>query len=306
MRRELVTKTYRNLQLQICNSLEEADGKSVFLQDDWKSQIGYGHTMILQHGSAIEKGAVNFSAVKGLVTGSMREMLQMEAGHEYFACGISSIIHPFNPFAPIIHMNVRYFEWSPGISWFGGGIDLTPHYIDTRDAAWFHQEVKTICDQFDSGYYQEFKDQADQYFFLPHRKETRGVGGIFFDHEHATDEAGFEKLFTFTQKLAEAYPRIYAELLNRNRNRGFSESQKNWQRLRRGRYVEFNLLCDRGTKFGLLSGGRTESIFLSMPPVATWAYDFRPADDSPEAATLGLLRKGIDWVTMNSGARTPR
>lgn len=296
MRKDLVSGAYRDLQQQICRQLETADGKAVFMNDSWKNEIGYGHTMVFQHGMAIEKAAVNFSAVAGHVTGSMRQALKIEEGQDYFASGISSIIHPLNPFVPIIHMNVRYFELRSGESWFGGGIDLTPHYVDKQDASWFHAEIKAICDRFDPCYYGKFKTWADNYFYLPHRNETRGVGGIFFDDQSATGESGFEKLFGFTCSLSEAYPLIYIKLLNKNRDQSFSEAEKNWQCLRRGRYVEFNLLYDRGTRFGLESGGRTESIFLSMPPMAVWTYDFQPQEGSPEAITVSLLKKGIRWI----------
>lgn len=295
MRKDLVSGVYRDLQQRICSQLEQADGRSVFVDDNWKNEIGYGRTMVFQHGGAIERAAVNFSAVAGCVTESMNEALKIEEGQDYFASGISSIIHPLNPFVPIIHMNVRYFELSSGKSWFGGGIDLTPHYVDEEEAAWFHHELKPICDNFDPGCYKKFKDWADTYFYLPHREETRGVGGIFFDHQPAAEESAFEKLFGFTRDLAEAYPKIYIQLLNKNRFRSFNEAEKNWQNLRRGRYVEFNLLYDRGTKFGIESGGRTESIFLSMPPVAAWTYDFKPEKDTPEARTVSLLKRGIDW-----------
>ncbi|MGV8139543.1 MAG: oxygen-dependent coproporphyrinogen oxidase [Mangrovibacterium sp.] len=295
MRRDLLSEVYRELQSEICSRLEKADGKSVFVNDNWRSEIGYGHTMVLQWGDAIEKAAVNFSAVSGPVSDAMRRALKTNEGEDYFACGISSIIHPENPFAPIIHMNVRYFELSSELSWFGGGIDLTPHYIDPKEAAWFHSELKQICDHYGPGYYEKFRQWADDYFFLPHRNETRGVGGVFFDHQNASAVTDFERLFGLTRKLAEAYPAIYIYLLNKNRHRPYTETEKNWQYLRRGRYVEFNLLYDRGTKFGLESGGRTESIFLSMPPMAGWTYDFKAEEGSPEVRTLGLLKKNIDW-----------
>lgn len=291
----MLSEVYRELQSEICSRLEKTDGKSVFTNDNWKSDIGYGHTMVLQEGDAIEKAAVNFSAVSGPVSDAMRRALNIGAGETYFACGISSIIHPENPFVPIIHMNVRYFELNSGKSWFGGGTDLTPHYIDPQEAAWFHSELKQICDHYDPGYYMKFRQWADDYFFLPHRNETRGVGGIFFDHQDASDKPDFEKLFGFTQRLAEAYPVIYIRLMNKNRHRPYTQTEKEWQYLRRGRYVEFNLLYDRGTKFGLESGGRTESIFLSMPPMAAWTYDFTAEKGSREAHTLSLLKKNIDW-----------
>jgi len=294
-RKERVAHDYRSLQQTICKLLEQADGGNTFQTDHWTKPIGEGFTMVFQDGDAIEKAAVNFSAVSGPVTENMRRALKIEEGQEYFASGISSIIHPRNPHAPITHMNVRYFELSSGVSWFGGGIDLTPHYVDKKEAGWFHRELKTVCDRFSPHYYGEYKQWADDYFFLPHRDETRGVGGIFFDHQPAADELVFEQLFAYTKDLGHAYPRIYIELLNANRNKPFTEAEKQWQYLRRGRYVEFNLLYDRGTKFGLESNGRTESIFLSMPPQASWAYDYQPEAGSREEETLNLLKKDIDW-----------
>ena len=292
---KLIAKTYRSLQQQICKQLETADGKAAFTTDHWEKEIGEGDTMVLQDGDAIEKAAVNFSAVSGTVSDTMRKALHIEEGDSYFATGISSIIHPKNPHAPITHMNVRYFQLGSGKAWFGGGIDLTPHYVNKKEAAWFHRELKKVCDRFDENYYPNYKKWADDYFFLPHRDETRGIGGIFFDHQDGSDEK-FAQLLAFTGALAEAYPSIYTELLNKNRNRLFSEKEKQWQHLRRGRYVEFNLLYDRGTKFGLESGGRVESIFLSMPPVASWAYHFNPEKNSPEEETQRLLKKDIDWL----------
>jgi coproporphyrinogen III oxidase len=297
MRKERVATDYRNLQQAVCKLLEQADGGAEFQTDHWQKDIGEGYTMVFREGRAIEKAAVNFSAVSGPVSEDMRKALKIEDGQEYFASGISSIIHPRNPHAPITHMNVRYFELSSGISWFGGGIDLTPHYVDLKEAGWFHRELKTICDRFNPAYYPDFKKKADDYFFLKHRDETRGVGGIFFDHQSAADDLAFEQLFAFTKDLAQAYPRIYIELLHANCDKPFTEAGKQWQYLRRGRYVEFNLLYDRGTRFGLESNGRTESIFLSMPPMASWEYDYRPAAGSREEATLKLLKKDIDWIS---------
>ncbi|MFV0376536.1 MAG: oxygen-dependent coproporphyrinogen oxidase [Mangrovibacterium sp.] len=297
MRKHNVANAYRSLQQVICTQLEQADGGSVFKTDHWAKDIGEGFTMVFQNGNAIEKAAVNFSAVSGKVSQNMRQALQIDEGQAYFASGISSIIHPCNPYAPITHMNVRYFELSSGQAWFGGGIDLTPHYVNPKEAKWFHQELKAVCDRFDPDCYTRFKCWADDYFYLPHRDETRGIGGVFFDHQLASSETAFARLFTFTKELAEAYPRIYISLLNANRDRPFADKQKAWQYLRRGRYVEFNLLYDRGTKFGLESNGRTESIFLSMPPMASWAYDYQAGPGSHEAETLGLLTKGIDWLS---------
>ncbi|MGQ7869512.1 oxygen-dependent coproporphyrinogen oxidase [Sunxiuqinia sp. sy24] len=296
MRNDQVASIYRKIQQQICTELETADGHAVFKTDHWENEIGYGYTMVLDQGDAIEKAAVNFSAVRGKVSERMRKALRIDEGEAYFATGISSIIHPRNPHAPITHMNVRYFQLSSGKAWFGGGIDLTPHYVNKQQARWFHQELKNLCDQYDADFYPNYKQWADTYFYLQHRKETRGVGGIFFDHQDGSSDAGFQKFYAFTQALAKAYPRIYTELLTLNRDKECTKEEKRWQDLRRGRYVEFNLLYDRGTKFGLESNGRTESIFLSMPPMASWTYDFQAEKGSPEEATLNLLKKDIDWI----------
>lgn len=297
MRKDKVAADYRALQQKICNVLEQADGGSQFKTDHWTKDIGEGFTMVFEDGDAIEKAAVNFSAVNGPVSENMRKALNIDEGQEYFASGISSIIHPRNPHAPITHMNVRYFELSSGVAWFGGGIDLTPHYVNRKEAGWFHRELKTVCDRFDADYYPNFKKWADDYFYLKHRAETRGVGGIFFDHKPAASDSDFEQLFAYTKDLALAYPRIYVQLLKANRNKAFTDSEKQWQYLRRGRYVEFNLLYDRGTKFGLESNGRTESIFLSMPPMASWVYDYKPEAGSREEESLNLLKKDIDWIS---------
>ncbi len=301
MKSKKVANKYRELQQQICRQLETADGGTKFKSDFWKSDLGEGITMVLTGGDAIEKAAVNFSEVSGSVSQNMRKSLKVESGDSFFATGISSIIHPENPHVPITHMNVRYFQLDSEMAWFGGGIDLTPHYVDIEEASWFHEQLEKICSEFDSRYYQRFKKWADDYFYLPHRDETRGVGGIFFDHLVMQDDNHFESLFAFTKALAEAYPKNYIELLNKNKHRIYTKAEKDWQHLRRGRYVEFNLLYDRGTKFGLDSGGRTESIFLSMPPMASWEYQNQPEKGSKEYETLQLLKKEIDWI--NKGER---
>lgn len=297
-RKKQIASTYRELQQQICQLLETTDGGGQFQTDHWTKDIGEGYTMVFNQGNALEKAAVNFSAVSGPVSENMRKALKIEDGQHYFASGISSIIHPQNPHAPITHMNVRYFELSSGQCWFGGGIDLTPHYVDKNEAKWFHQQLKGVCDRYSAEYYPKFKIWADNYFYLKHRDETRGIGGIFFDHQQAQDQTTYEQLFQFTRDLAEAYPQIYMVLLDANRSKDFTEAEKQWQYLRRGRYVEFNLLYDRGTKFGLESNGRTESIFLSMPPMAGWTYDYQAEEGSREAETLNLLKKDIDWINL--------
>jgi len=212
---------------------------------------------------------------------------------DFYATGVSIVLHPHNPWVPIIHMNVRYFETSDGTWWFGGGIDLTPHYIIKEDAHFFHSSLKAVCDKHHASYHSRFKKWADDYFYIPHRKETRGIGGIFFDRLDGTDGFTKPERFDFVKAVGESFIPIYTQLLNKRKNQSFTETEKNWQLLRRGRYVEFNLVWDRGTKFGLQTGGRIESILMSMPPFAQWEYANQPQVNSPEAQTLTMLKKGL-------------
>jgi len=216
-------------------------------------------------------------------------------GLQFFATGVSIVIHPQNPMVPIIHMNIRFFELDGGTRWLGGGIDLTPHYIFEEDARFFHSELKKICDKHRTSYYPEFKKWADDYFYIPHRQETRGIGGIFFDRLNEGDGMSFVKNLAFWKEVGEAFAPIYTELISRNKNKSFTEQNKAWQLLRRGRYVEFNLVYDKGTKFGLETNGRVESILMSLPKTAGWEYDFKPEKNSEEEKTLNFLKKGIDW-----------
>ncbi len=291
-----IADAFSDMQEKMCSLLEKADGKAVFSRNDWKKEIGSGMTRVIQNGNVIEKGAINFSYVEGEFSERMERLLGEKASR-YAATGISSILHPENPWVPIIHMNVRYFALDNGISWFGGGIDLTPHIIIPEQAAWFHRKLKGICDRFDVGFYPEYKKWADDYFFIQHRNETRGVGGIFYDRVKPDEAAGFETMLNFSLAQLEAYPEIYSELM-KNHAKDFTEREKKWQNLRRGRYVEFNLLQDRGTKFGIESGGNTESILVSMPATAAWEYNYSPEPGGFEEKTLGLLKKGIDWIGM--------
>ena len=292
---EIIAEAYSQIQSEICDILENADGKGVFVKNKWNKEIGSGVTCVLQNGTVIEKGAVNFSNVEGEVTPDLKNIIG-ENAHTYCATGISSIIHPLNPFVPIIHMNVRYFLLDNGTEWFGGGIDLTPHYIDKEEASAFHKALKEICDKYHPDYYREFKKQADEYFYLPHRNETRGIGGIFFDRIKPKDKENFNNILNFTLNLAKAYPEIYAGIMDTKRNDSYTDANKRWQRLRRGRYIEFNLMYDKGTKFGLKNSGNTESILISLPSDASWEYNFVPEAYSREFATLQLLKKGIDWI----------
>jgi coproporphyrinogen III oxidase len=290
-----IARSYAHLQEEICRSLEITDGKEIFVEDRWEKNIGFGLTCVLRNGAAIEKGGVNFSYVRGEFTPQMGQLLG-EKAHNYSVTGISSIMHPVNPLVPIIHMNVRFFSLDNGTFWFGGGIDLTPHYIDVAEARFFHGQLKEICDRYHAGFYAKFKPWADDYFFIPHRNETRGVGGIFFDRLKPDAEVSFDQLFDFTRDLALAYPEIYSRFVKDNSDRKFTKSQKAWQEIRRGRYAEFNLVYDRGTKFGFESNGNAESILISLPATAAWEYKYSVGPGSAEYETLQLLRKDIDWI----------
>lgn len=294
---EEIQTRFRDEQASIVHLLEQADGKGIFQKDLWeRPEGGGGVTRTMAGGDAIEKAGVNFSYVHGMMSESMARALEVKGEERFAATGISSIIHPSNPFVPIIHMNIRYFELSSGRCWFGGGIDLTPHYIIPEEATIFHKALKEVCDKYNADFYPKFKAWADDYFYLHHRDETRGVGGIFFDRQEPNEQLDKDRWMSFQIDLARLYPDIYIQFLNKSRNAGFSEENKKWQELRRSRYVEFNLLYDRGTKFGLVSGGRTESILVSMPPTARWMYMYEPDSGSREAETQGLLKKNMDWI----------
>ncbi len=299
-RAKKVADIYKDLQKEMCASFNISDGKGTFIEHPWKKELGSGITCVMENGAVIEKAGLNFSHVSGDFKEKMKLSLGIDKANVYAATGISSIIHPNTPHVPIIHMNVRYFELDNGTSWFGGGIDLTPHYIDTNEAKWFHTKLATICNKYNPSFYPEFKKWADDYFFLSHRNETRGIGGIFFDRIQPKDDNDFNNLLNFTIDLANTYPEIYTEIMDKKRNSPYIELEKQWQYARRGRYVEFNLLHDRGTKFGIESEGNIESILISMPPLAGWNYNYSPPTDSKEEKTLNLLKKGIDWMNFNS------
>ncbi|MEX0882117.1 MAG: oxygen-dependent coproporphyrinogen oxidase [Cyclobacteriaceae bacterium] len=287
---------FKQIQRHICQALEKADRKGIFMSDDWnRKEGGGGTTKIIREGNIIKKGGVAFSEVYGPTPDKILKKLDL-ARSDFFATGVSIVIHPDNPWVPIIHMNIRYFEMSNGVYWFGGGIDLTPHYVDWEDGVYFHQAIKEVCDQYDSTYYPRFKKWADDYFFIQHRKETRGIGGIFFDRLTATSSMPFERLFDYVKSIGYLFPKIYQHLMHKNANKPYGEREKQWQALRRGRYVEFNLVWDAGTKFGLDTNGRTESILMSMPPSAQWEYSMEPDSGSKEAETQKYLIKGIDWI----------
>lgn len=294
--KEQIASDYRKIQDEICSGLEKADGVSSFEEEIWEREGGGGgRTRIIRNGAIIEKGGVNFSAVHGELPDVIKNSFKVDSS-DFFATGVSIVIHPEHPWIPIIHMNIRYFELNDQVRWFGGGIDLTPHYIIDEDAQFFHRSLKGVCDAYSSKFYPEFKEWADRYFYIPHRNETRGIGGVFYDRL-TPEKTGlsFEEIFEFSKSLGRSFVPIYTELINRNKDKAFTEAHKRWQYIRRSRYVEFNLVYDAGTKFGLETNGRIESILMSLPPQANWEYEHIPEKGSDEDKTLSLLKKGIDW-----------
>jgi len=298
LEKEKITSDFMDIQDHICRELEMEDGKGKFQEDKWtRTEGGGGRTRILQNGNIIAKGGVAFSAVEGPTPEKILQKLNLEKA-DFYATGVSIVIHPESPMVPIIHMNIRYFEMSNGVRWFGGGIDLTPHYVDLTDAKYFHQQVKDTCDLANTEYYPKFKKWADDYFFIKHRNETRGIGGIFFDRLSANDPEEMGSIFDFVKSIGYLFPKVYRHFMAKNKTLLYGENEKKWQALRRGRYVEFNLVWDAGTKFGLDTNGRTESILMSMPPMANWEYMNQPHEGSKEAFTLNHLKKEIDWVNI--------
>ncbi len=295
--KEQIAQDYRQIQDEICAGLEKLDGVAEFQQEIWEREGGGGgRTRVIQQGNILEKGGVNFSAVEGKLPEPVKKAFKVDAD-DFFATGVSIVIHPNHPWVPIIHMNIRYFEMNEEVRWFGGGIDLTPHYVIPEDANYFHQSLKNVCDRFHPDFYQRFKHWADEYFYIKHRQETRGVGGVFYDRLNP-DSSGitWEEIFNFSKELGRSFVPIYSEIVNRNRDKSFTRREKDWQYQRRSRYAEFNLVYDAGTKFGLETNGRIESILMSLPPQANWVYDFKPEADSLEERTLNFLKMGINWV----------
>jgi coproporphyrinogen III oxidase len=294
-----IIKSFTALQTDICSGLEAVDGVARFQSDRWvREEGGGGDTRVISNGDIFEKGGVNFSHVYG----AMPEVLKSEArsGGFFHATGVSIVIHPKNPFVPVIHMNIRYFEMSetkdgPATdAWFGGGIDLSPAYPNEQDTRHFHNTLKSICDRHDTTYYPKFKPWCDEYFTIRHRSEMRGVGGIFFDHLRPDETHSRGDIFDFVLDVGKTFLPLYADIVLRNKDRRYGDRQQQWQYIRRGRYAEFNLVYDRGTTFGLRTNGRTESILMSLPPRAEWHYDFHPEPGSEEAECLAFFQP-IDW-----------
>ncbi len=288
----------RDLQDRIGAALAELDGEGTFREDTWnRPEGGGGRTRILEEGALFERGGVNFSAVQGERLPESATSRRPElAGRAFRATGVSLVLHPWNPYVPTVHMNVRFFD-AGAAWWFGGGADLTPYYGFAEDARHFHRTQKAACDAFDSSYYPRFKAWCDEYFRIRHREESRGVGGIFFDDL----SEGWEQTFGFAQAVGNAFLASYVPLVQRRCHMPYGHRERQWQLLRRGRYVEFNLVYDRGTLFGLQSGGRTESILMSMPPQAIWRYDWRPEAGTPEAELVEHYLQPRDWVEVEGG-----
>jgi coproporphyrinogen III oxidase len=303
MTKEQIAADYQQIQDEICAGLEQLDGAARFEQELWEREGGGGgRTRIIQNGNILEKGGVNFSAVHGHLPEAIKRSLKVDQD-DFFATGVSIVMHPNHPMVPIIHMNIRYFEMPSSfhnqqqpVRWFGGGIDLTPHYIFDEDARFFHSHLKSVCDQYHQEFYERFKIWADNYFFIKHRNETRGIGGIFYDRLTANEELSWEQIFEFSKAVGRSFLPMYTQLVNRNRSKAFTDAEQQWQYIRRSRYAEFNLVYDAGTKFGLETNGRIESILMSLPPTAKWVYDYQPIAGSQEEKTLFLLKKGIDWA----------
>lgn len=297
--RDRVASYFKSLQNSICLALSQIDG-SEFIEDEWQHTGGQGggRTRVLSGGSVIEKGGVNFSHVMGdqLPPAATNKRPEL-AGKKFEAMGVSLVIHPHNPHAPTSHMNVRFFiagaDTDNPVWWFGGGFDMTPYYGYQEDAVHWHQTAYDACQPFDDEYYAKYKQWCDEYFKLPHRNEQRGIGGLFFDD---LNDPGFEQSFAFVQSVGDHFLTAYQPILERRKDTPFTQAQRDWQLLRRGRYVEFNLVFDRGTLFGLQSGGRTESILMSMPPKVAWEYRATPAKNTPEAALLSDFIVVKDWL----------
>lgn len=301
MFREEFKRFIHDLQDQICLALEQEDGKALFEEDAWERLGGGGgKTRVIRNGDVFEKGGVNTS----VVFGELPEILAPQApanATRFFACGISLVLHPINPLLPTTHANYRYFELQDEQgkvvdSWFGGGADLTPYYVDEADALHFHRTHKEACDVLSPAAYADMKAECDRYFFNSHRGEGRGIGGIFFDHLKPNKPYSQGTLFQFASEAGQAFLKAYLPIVQKHKNKSFTPEQKAWQELRRGRYVEFNLLHDRGTLFGLKTNGRTESILMSLPPVVRWDYQHMPLEGSEEARLIEVLEHPVNWI----------
>lgn len=294
-------KYIENLQDQITSKLEEVDGTSKFEEDIWeREEGGGGRTRVIENGAIFEKGGVNISAVHGELPEVLRTQFKVKEGN-FFACGLSLVMHPVNPFVPTVHANWRYFEMYDAAGnivtqWFGGGQDLTPYYLFEEDATHFHRVCKTACDKHHLEFYPNFKKTCDTYFWNVHRKEARGVGGLFFDYLKETDDFSIEDRYNFVTEIGNSFLESYVPIVEGRKEKKFTKMHKDWQEVRRGRYVEFNLVHDRGTLFGLRTNGRIESILMSLPPIVQWKYNHHPENNSEEAKLLDVLLNPREWI----------
>ena len=288
------------LQDQITTAIEGLDGQATFQEDLWqRAEGGGGRTRVIENGAVFEKGGVNISGVHGQLPESMQRYLNVEDA-AFFACGLSLVLHPKNPMVPTVHANWRYFELYDQNNnivdqWFGGGLDLTPYYLFEEDIRHFHQTCKAACDRHDPQFYSDYKKRCDQYFWNTHRNEARGVGGLFFDYLKA-DQRPIDQWYAFVTDVADNFLLAYRPIVEKRKNHPYTVQHRNWQEIRRGRYVEFNLVHDKGTLFGLKTNGRIESILMSLPPKVQWQYDHTPVEGSPEAALVDCLQHPKDWV----------
>ncbi len=289
------------LQDTITSKIESIDGEAKFQEDLWKrAEGGGGRTRVIENGKVFEKGGVNISAVHGELPEVLRKQFNVATGN-FFACGLSLVLHPKNPFVPTVHANWRYFEMynEEGeivTQWFGGGQDLTPYYLFKEDAKHFHTVCKTACDKHHAEFYPKFKETCDNYFWNAHRNEARGVGGLFFDYLKETEEFSMQNRYDFVTEVGNSFLNSYVPIVEKRKDTEYTQEHKDWQEVRRGRYVEFNLVHDRGTLFGLKTNGRIESILMSLPPTVQWKYNHVPEAGTKEAELLEVLAKPVNWV----------
>ncbi|WP_411766057.1 oxygen-dependent coproporphyrinogen oxidase [Winogradskyella sp. A3E31] len=291
----------QDLQNTITSKLEDIDGKAKFKEDLWKrTEGGGGRTRVIENGAVFEKGGVNISAVHGALPKTMQSYFGVKDA-DFFACGLSLVLHPKNPMAPTVHANWRYFEMYDQSGkivdqWFGGGQDLTPYYLFEEDAKHFHTVCKTACDKHNPEFYPKYKARCDDYFYNAHRNEGRGIGGLFFDYCKADETMQMEDWYKFVTEVGDSFLEAYAPIVEKRKDVDYTKAQRDWQEIRRGRYVEFNLVHDKGTLFGLKTNGRIESILMSLPPRVQWVYDHQPEKDSEEEKLLTILKSPIEWV----------
>jgi coproporphyrinogen III oxidase len=291
----------RNLQNTITSGLEAIDGKAFFKEDIWKRpEGGGGRSRIIENGNVFEKGGVNISEVHGKLPESMQQYFGVHEAN-FFACGLSLVLHPKNPFAPTVHANWRYFELYNEAgdvvnSWFGGGQDLTPYYLFEEDALHFHSVCKKACDSHNPEFYPDYKKRCDKYFYNTHREEGRGIGGLFFDHLKTSEEMQMQDWYNFVAEVGNSFLEAYLPIVEKRKDLPFTEANRTWQEIRRGRYVEFNLVHDKGTLFGLKTNGRIESILMSLPPHVQWVYDHHPEVGSEEEKLIEVLKNPRNWI----------